>query len=149
MRALCWHGHGDVRVDNVPDPTIEHPRDAIIKISACAICGSDLHLRDGYQPTMKIGDILGHENMGTVIELGSEVSNLKSAIERSYLSRSAAGSAGFARRGSFQPANAPIRTPRWRPRPWDILRQDYSASATCSVATAVAKPNTYACQWPI
>src|SRR5687768_10533122 len=77
MRALCWHGKGDVRVDTVPDPTIQHPRDAIIKVSTCAICGSDLHLLDGYQPTMESGDILGHENMGEVIELGSEVSNLK------------------------------------------------------------------------
>lgn len=77
MRALCWHGHGDVRVDTVPDPVIEHSRDAIIKITACAICGSDLHLLDGYQPTMESGDILGHENMGEVIELGSEVTNLK------------------------------------------------------------------------
>jgi threonine dehydrogenase-like Zn-dependent dehydrogenase len=77
MRAVCWHGHGDVRVDNVPDPTIQHPRDAIIKITACAICGSDLHLYDGYQPTMKGGDILGHENMGTVIEVGREVTNLQ------------------------------------------------------------------------
>ena len=77
MRALCWHGHGDVRVDTVPDPTIRHARDAIIKISACAICGSDLHLYDGYQPTMKSGDILGHENMGTVVELGPEVTNLR------------------------------------------------------------------------
>ena len=77
MRALCWHGKGDVRVDTVPDPKIEHPRDAIIKITACAICGSDLHLFDGYQPTMKSGDILGHENMGEVIEVGSEVTNLK------------------------------------------------------------------------
>src|SRR5271166_648239 len=62
MRALCWHGKGDVRVDTVPDPKIQHPRDAIIKITACAICGSDLHLLDGYQPTMESGDILGHEN---------------------------------------------------------------------------------------
>ena len=77
MRALCWHGKGDVRVDTVPDPKIQHPRDAIIKITACAICGSDLHLLDGYQPTMESGDILGHENMGEVIELGSEVTNLK------------------------------------------------------------------------
>ncbi len=77
MRAVCWHGHGDVRVDNVPDPTIQHPRDAIIKITACAICGSDLHLYDGYQPTMEAGDILGHENMGVVIEVGSEVTNLQ------------------------------------------------------------------------
>ena len=77
MRAVCWHGHGDVRVDNVTDPTIQHPRDAIIKVTACAICGSDLHLYDGYQPTMKAGDILGHENMGVVIEVGSEVTNLQ------------------------------------------------------------------------
>jgi threonine dehydrogenase-like Zn-dependent dehydrogenase len=59
-RALCWHGKGDVRVDTVPDPEIQHPRDAIIKITACAICGSDLHLLGGYQPTMESGDILGH-----------------------------------------------------------------------------------------
>src|SRR6185437_8774007 len=77
MRALCWHGKGDVRVDTVPDPKIQHPRDVIIKITACAIYGSDLHLLDGYQPTMEKGDILGHENMGEVIELGSEVTNLK------------------------------------------------------------------------
>jgi threonine dehydrogenase-like Zn-dependent dehydrogenase len=77
MRALCWHGKGDVRVDTVPDPKIQHPRDAVIKITACAICGSDLHLLDGYQPTMESGDILGHENMGEVVELGSEVTNLK------------------------------------------------------------------------
>jgi hypothetical protein len=64
-------------VDTVPDPKIRHPRDAVIKITACAICGSDLHLLDGYQPTMESGDILGHENMGEVIELGSEVTNLK------------------------------------------------------------------------
>jgi hypothetical protein len=76
-RALCWHGKGDVRVDTVPDPKIQNPRDALIKITACAICGSDLHLFDGYQPTMEGGDILGHENMGEVIELGSEVTNLK------------------------------------------------------------------------
>jgi threonine dehydrogenase-like Zn-dependent dehydrogenase len=53
MHALCWHGKGDVRVDTVPDPKIQHPRDAVIKITACAICGSDLHLLDGYQPTME------------------------------------------------------------------------------------------------
>ena len=77
MRALVWHGKGDVRVDTVADPEIKHPRDAIIKVSACAICGSDLHLLDGYQPTMQAGDILGHENMGVVVALGSEVTNLK------------------------------------------------------------------------
>lgn len=77
MKAVCWHGKGDVRVDNVPDPKIEHPRDAVIKITSTAICGSDLHLFDGFQPTMEEGDILGHENMGEVVEVGSAVKNLK------------------------------------------------------------------------
>ena len=77
MRALCWHGKGDVRCDTVPDPVIEHPRDAIIKVSTCAICGSDLHLFDGYMPTMEEGDVLGHEFMGEVVEVGSENRRLK------------------------------------------------------------------------
>ena len=77
MKALCWYGKGDVRVETVPDPKIESPRDAIIKITSTAICGSDLHLCDGYMPTMEKGDILGHEPMGEVVELGSDVTNLK------------------------------------------------------------------------
>ena len=77
MKALCWHGKGDVRVDTVPDPKIENPRDAIVRITASGICGSDLHLLDGYMPTMKKGDILGHEPMGEVVEVGSAVTNLK------------------------------------------------------------------------
>jgi threonine dehydrogenase-like Zn-dependent dehydrogenase len=77
MRALCWHGPKDVRVDNVPDPKILNPRDAVLKITSTAICGSDLHLYDGYIPTMEKGDILGHEFMGEVVELGSGVTNLK------------------------------------------------------------------------
>ncbi|CAD5916234.1 S-(hydroxymethyl)glutathione dehydrogenase [Planktothrix tepida] len=77
MKAVCWHSSNDVRVDNVPDPKILNPRDAILKITSTAICGSDLHLYDGYIPTMKSGDILGHEFMGEVVELGSEVKNLK------------------------------------------------------------------------
>jgi threonine dehydrogenase-like Zn-dependent dehydrogenase len=70
MRALTWHGKHDVRVDTVDDPEIVNPRDAIIKITSTAICGSDLHLYDGYIPTMKAGDILGHEFMGEVVEVG-------------------------------------------------------------------------------
>ena len=77
MRALCWHGAKDVRIDNVPDPKIINPRDAVLKITSTAICGSDLHLYDGYIPTMEKGDILGHEFMGEVVELGSGVTNLK------------------------------------------------------------------------
>jgi threonine dehydrogenase-like Zn-dependent dehydrogenase len=77
MRAVCWHGPTDVRVDSVPDPKILNPRDIIIRVTSTAICGSDLHLYDGYVPTMEKGDILGHEPMGEVVELGSAVTNLK------------------------------------------------------------------------
>ena len=67
MKAVCWNGVTDVRVETVPDPQILNPRDAIIKITTTAICGSDLHLYDGYIPTMEKGDILGHEFMGEVV----------------------------------------------------------------------------------
>ena len=77
MRALTWHGKHDVRVDTVPDPKIVNPHDIIIKTTATAICGSDLHLYDGMIPTMVPGDILGHEFMGEVVEVGPEVTNLK------------------------------------------------------------------------
>ena len=78
MKALRWHGKKDIRCDDhLPDPTIEHPRDAIIKVSSCAICGSDLHLYDGFMPGMKHGDIMGHEFMGEVVEVGSENKKLK------------------------------------------------------------------------
>ena len=77
MKALAWHGKGDIRCEEVPDPKIEHPRDAIIKVTACAICGSDLHIYGGIIPDMKKGDVLGHENMGEVVEVGSENKALK------------------------------------------------------------------------
>ena len=77
MKAVCWHGANDVRVETVPEPKILNPRDAIIKITSTAICGSDLHIYDGFIPTMQKGDILGHEFMGEVVELGERVKNLK------------------------------------------------------------------------
>jgi threonine dehydrogenase-like Zn-dependent dehydrogenase len=70
MKALVWHGTTDIRCDSVPDPTIEDGRDAIIKVTSCAICGSDLHLYNHFMPGMKSGDILGHETMGEVVEVG-------------------------------------------------------------------------------
>lgn len=77
MKALCWRGKEDVRVENVPDPKILNPRDAIVRITTTAICGSDLHLYDGMIPALSPGDILGHEFMGEVVEVGQEVRNLK------------------------------------------------------------------------
>ncbi|MEA2833518.1 MAG: hypothetical protein QOG66_1720 [Methylobacteriaceae bacterium] len=73
MKALVWHGKEDIRCDTVSDPEIEHPRDAIVKVTSCAICGSDLHLFHNYIPAMLPGDIMGHEMMGEVVEVGSGV----------------------------------------------------------------------------
>jgi len=77
MKANCWYGKHKLEVKEVPDPKILNPRDAIVKITLTAICGSDLHLYDGFIPTMRHGDILGHEFMGVVVEVGSGVRNLK------------------------------------------------------------------------
>ncbi len=77
MKALVWHGKNDIRYDEVPDPGIEEGRDAIVKVSSCAICGSDLHLYDGFMPGMRSGDIMGHEFMGEVVEVGRDNKALK------------------------------------------------------------------------
>ena len=77
MRALTWHGKNDIRCETVPDPQIEDDRDAIIRVTACAICGSDLHIFDGVIPSMEKGDVLGHETMGEVVEVGSANKALK------------------------------------------------------------------------
>ena len=77
MKAVCWQRTGKVEVENVPDPTLLNPRDAIVRITSTAICGSDLHLYDGFIPTMRSGDILGHEFMGEIVDVGSGVTNLK------------------------------------------------------------------------
>jgi threonine dehydrogenase-like Zn-dependent dehydrogenase len=77
MKALCWHGKNDIQCENVPDPKIENPHDAIIKVTACAICGSDLHIYNGLIPSMEAGDIVGHETMGEVVEVGRENTKLK------------------------------------------------------------------------
>jgi threonine dehydrogenase-like Zn-dependent dehydrogenase len=73
MRAMVWHGKEDIRCDRVTDSEIEHPRDAIIKVTSCAICGSDLHLFHNLIPATMPGDIMGHEMMGEVVEVGTGV----------------------------------------------------------------------------
>lgn len=101
MRALCWHGKGDVRVDRVPDPQILDARDAIIKITATAICGSDLHLFNGFMPTMEEGDILGHEPMGVVVEVGSEVKKLRKGDRVVVPFTISCGTCFFCKKGLF------------------------------------------------
>jgi threonine dehydrogenase-like Zn-dependent dehydrogenase len=77
MRALTWHGKRDVRVDTVPDPTIQDPTDVVVEVTSTGICGSDLHLYELFGPFLGEGDILGHEPMGVVAEVGSGVTELK------------------------------------------------------------------------
>ena len=101
MKALCWFGKNDVRVEDVPEPKILNPRDAILKITRTAICGSDLHLYDGYIPTMRKGDILGHEFMGEVVELGEGVRNLSIGDRVVVPFPIACGSCFFCQKGLF------------------------------------------------
>ncbi|MDH4908010.1 zinc-dependent alcohol dehydrogenase [Xanthomonas euvesicatoria] len=77
MRALCWNGINDLRVETVPDPVLVNPRDVILKVGLTTTCGSDLHFIDGYLPTMREGDVIGHEFMGTVVEVGNAVKNVR------------------------------------------------------------------------
>ncbi|HET7879845.1 MAG TPA: zinc-dependent alcohol dehydrogenase [Acetobacteraceae bacterium] len=101
MRALTWHGKGDMRCDTVPDPKIEDPRDAIIKVTGCAICGSDLHIFDGLIPSMERGDVMGHETMGEVVEVGGGDTRLKKGDRVVVPFTIACGECFFCQRGCF------------------------------------------------
>src|SRR2546423_4477030 len=101
MKALCWYGTTDVRVEDVPEPKILNPRDAVVRITRTAICGSGLHLYDGFLPTMQKGDILGHEFMGEVVETGSAVKNLKVRDRVVVPFPIACGNCYFCQRGLF------------------------------------------------
>ncbi len=101
MKANCWYGKRDVRVETVPDPEILNPRDAIVKITSTAICGSDLHLYNGFIPTMEKGDIVGHEFMGEVVEVGSGVHNLKPGDRVVVPFPIACGNCFFCKKGMF------------------------------------------------
>jgi threonine dehydrogenase-like Zn-dependent dehydrogenase len=101
MKALTWHGKGDMRCESVPDPKIQHPRDAIIKVTACAICGSDLHIYDGIIPSMEKGDVLGHETMGEVVEVGSDNKKLKVGDRVVVPFTIACGECFFCKRGYY------------------------------------------------
>ena len=101
MKALCWHGKNDIRCDTVPDPRIENPGDVVIKVTACAICGSDLHIFDGVMPGMESGDVLGHETMGEVVEAGPDVKNLKVGDRVVVPFTISCGECFFCKRGFF------------------------------------------------
>ncbi|GGC78370.1 zinc-dependent alcohol dehydrogenase [Chelatococcus reniformis] len=101
MKALTWHGKGDIRCERVDDPRIEHGRDAIIKVTACAICGSDVHIYDGVIPSMQSGDVLGHETMGEVVEVGPENKALKVGDRVVVPFTISCGECFFCRRGFY------------------------------------------------
>ena len=101
MKALTWHGKHDIRCESVPDPKILDERDAIIKVTACAICGSDLHIYDGMIPKMQSGDVLGHETMGEVVEIGRGVERLKVGDRVVVPFTIACGECFFCRKGFF------------------------------------------------
>ncbi len=101
MKALTWHGKHDIRCDSVPDPEIQDGRDAIIKVTACAICGSDLHLFNGIMPEMHHGDIMGHETMGEVVEAGKDNKKLKVGDRVVVPFTIACGECFFCKRGFY------------------------------------------------
>lgn len=101
MKALTWHGKGDIRCESVPDPQIQDGRDAIIKVTACAICGSDLHIYGGIIPSMEHGDIIGHEAMGEVVEVGRDNTKLKVGDRVVVPFTISCGECFFCKRGFF------------------------------------------------
>ena len=113
VRPNLGPGHNTVQVENVPDPKILNDRDAIVRITSTAICGSDLHLYDGYIPTMEKGDILGHEFMGEVVEVGRGCRTCRSATASSCRSRSPAATAGPASTSCTRCARTRTRTRGW------------------------------------
>lgn len=101
MRAVCFHGVNKLGVESVPDPEILRPRDAIVRVTMSSVCGSDLHLLDGYVPTMKKGDIIGHEFVGEVVETGPEVRILKRGDRVVVVSIIGCGACWFCERGEW------------------------------------------------
>jgi len=116
MRALCYHGKYDIRCDTVPDPEIEDPRDAIIQVSSCAICGSDLHLYDGFMPGMMHGDIMGHEFMGEVVEVGRGNRKLKVGDRVVVPFTIICGECDQCRKGNYSVCERSNRNAKWSAR---------------------------------
>ena len=141
MKALTWHGKGDIRCDNVPDPKIQDGRDAIIKVTSCAICGSDLHLFDGVIPTMEKGDVLGHETMGEVVEVGSENKALKVGDRVVVPFTISCGECFFCERGFYSGCERSNPNAS-RPKSCGVIRPpDCSAIRICSADLPAARRN--------
>jgi len=129
MRANCWMGKRDVRVETVPDPKILNQNDAIVKITSTAICGSDLHLYNGFVPTMESGDVLGHEFMGEVVEVGRGVKKLQKGDRVVVPFPIACGTCFACQRGLF--SKTPTRMRGWLRKCGATLRVGFLDTRIC------------------
>jgi threonine dehydrogenase-like Zn-dependent dehydrogenase len=148
MRATCWSGRNTVQVETVPDPQILNDRDAIVKITSTAICGSDLHLYDGYVPTMSKGDILGHEFMGEIVEVGRGVSNLTMGDRVVVPFPIACGNCFQCSRGMFSICENSNPNARMAEKLWGHAPAASSATRHSPAATPAARRNTRASPSP-
>ena len=148
MKALTWHGKHDIRCESVPDPKIQDRRDAIIKVTACAICGSDLHIYDGMIPSMQSGDILGHETMGEVVEVGSAIANLKAGDRVVVPFTIACGECFFCRNGFFSGCERTNPDRKTAEQMWGHSPAGLFGFSSCSVATLAGRPNICASPMP-
>jgi D-arabinose 1-dehydrogenase-like Zn-dependent alcohol dehydrogenase len=145
MKATCWYDQKDIRVEEVPDPTILDPRDAVVKITSSAICGSDLHLYNGFIPTMEKGDILGHEFMGEVVEIGPEVKKLNVGDRVVVAFPIACGSCFFCKPSCIRSAKTRTQTRPSRKSCGVIHRAASSVTRMPPVATREGRRNTRGC----
>ena len=148
MKALTWHGKNDIRCDTVPDPKIEHGRDAIIKVTACAICGSDLHLFDGVMPSMEKATSSAMRPWARSSRSARKTRSSRSATASWFRSRSPAANASSARTASSPAASAPTPITRWPRSCGAIPPRACSAIRTCWAATPAARPSISACPMP-
>jgi len=146
MKALTWNGKNDIRCESVPDPRIEHDRDAIIKVTACAICGSDLHLFDGIMPSMEKGDVLGHETMGEVVEVGKGNSKLKVGDRVVVPFTISCGECFFCKKGFFSGCERSNPNAKAAEKMWGHSPRVSLATRTCSAASPADRRNI--CAYP-
>lgn len=149
MKALTWHGKHDIRCESVPDPQIEHGRDAIIKVTACAICGSDLHLYNGIMPDMHGGDIMGHETMGEVVDVGRDNKTLKVGDRVVVPFTIACGECFFCKRGFYSGCERSNPNPHKVREMWGNSPPGCSATRTFWEVSAAARPNICAFPMPM
>ena len=145
MKALCWHGKQDIRCDTVPDPTIEDGRDAIIRVTACAICGSDLHLYDGFMPGMESGDVMGHETMGEVVEVGRDNTKLKVGDRVVIPFTIICGACGQCKWGNYSLCERTNRNKELAGKVFGHTTAGLFGYTTSPAAIPAARPSTCAC----